>query len=208
MAPKKVDKLITLKGAKLVTLWRPKGGQTNNSPAYIYIYTYMSERPGCLWRFWRRLQTLACVRTWVSPGPIPGLKRSRPDSPCALFYSVSDPSRSWGGGHPGQSWSHPAPKLSFWDGAWTGQNRLLGHFWIWATERAQREALNDLYLQIARKQGNHTVVPEIIAQLILKLLFCNRLGVQSITQSIINSIEILPCDALRARCSSIFVTSN
>ena len=46
MAPKEVDKLITLKGAKLITLWRPKGGQTNNSPAhththtYIYIYIY------------------------------------------------------------------------------------------------------------------------------------------------------------------------
>ena len=38
MAPQKVDKLITLKVAKLITLWRPKGGQTNNSPAYIYIY--------------------------------------------------------------------------------------------------------------------------------------------------------------------------
>ena len=38
MAPKKVDKRITLKGAKLITLWRPKGGQTNYSPAYIYIY--------------------------------------------------------------------------------------------------------------------------------------------------------------------------
>ena len=30
MAPKKVDKLITLKVDKLITLWRPKGGQTNN----------------------------------------------------------------------------------------------------------------------------------------------------------------------------------
>ena len=38
MAPKKVDKLITLKVDKRITLWRPKGGQTNNSPAYIYIY--------------------------------------------------------------------------------------------------------------------------------------------------------------------------
>ena len=42
MAPQKVDKLMTLKVAKLITLWRPKGGQTNNSPAererYIYIY--------------------------------------------------------------------------------------------------------------------------------------------------------------------------
>ena len=40
MAPQKEDKLITLKGAKLITLWRPKGGQANNSPAYIYIYIY------------------------------------------------------------------------------------------------------------------------------------------------------------------------
>ena len=40
MAPQKVDKLITLKVAKLITLWRPKGGQTNNSPAYIYIHIY------------------------------------------------------------------------------------------------------------------------------------------------------------------------
>ena len=38
MAPKRVDKLITLEVAKLITLERPKGGQTNNSPAYIYIY--------------------------------------------------------------------------------------------------------------------------------------------------------------------------
>ena len=37
MAPKKVDKLITRKVAKRIILWRPKGGQTNNSPAYIYI---------------------------------------------------------------------------------------------------------------------------------------------------------------------------
>ena len=43
MAPKKVDKLMTLKGVKLITLWRPKGGQTNNSPVaiYIYIHTYI-----------------------------------------------------------------------------------------------------------------------------------------------------------------------
>ena len=40
MAPKKVDNLITFKGANLITLWRPKGGQANNSPAYIYIYIY------------------------------------------------------------------------------------------------------------------------------------------------------------------------
>ena len=32
---------------------------------------------------------------------IRGPKGSRPHSPCALFYNVSDPSRSQGGGHPG-----------------------------------------------------------------------------------------------------------
>ena len=37
MAPEKVDKLITLNVAKLITLWRPKGGQANNSPTYIYM---------------------------------------------------------------------------------------------------------------------------------------------------------------------------
>ena len=37
--PKKVDKLITFEVAKLITLERPKGGQTNNSYIrYIYIY--------------------------------------------------------------------------------------------------------------------------------------------------------------------------
>ena len=38
MAPQMVDKLTTLKVAKLITLWRPRGGQTNNSPAYVYIH--------------------------------------------------------------------------------------------------------------------------------------------------------------------------
>ena len=60
--------------------------------------------------------------------PIPGPKGSRPDSPCALFYGISDPSRSRGGGHPGPSWSHPAPEHSSQGRAWTGRNRLLGHF--------------------------------------------------------------------------------
>ena len=76
------------------------------------------------------IQTLAWVPSWARPGPIPGPRGSRPDSPCALFYSVSDPSRSRGGGHPGPSWSHPAPERSFQDQAWTGRNRLLGHFRI------------------------------------------------------------------------------
>ena len=76
-----------------------------------------SERPSAI-------QTLS----WARPGPIPGPRWSRPDSPCALFYSVSDPSRSRGGAHPGPSWSHPAPERSLQDRAWTGRNRLLGHF--------------------------------------------------------------------------------
>ena len=70
------------------------------------------------------IQTLAWVLSWARPGQIPGPRWSRPDSPCALFYSVSDPFRSRGGGHPGPSWSHPAPEPSFQDRAWTGRNRL------------------------------------------------------------------------------------
>ena len=43
---------MTLKVDKLITLWRPKGGQTNNSPAYAYIYIYIyaghiAFRPVC-----------------------------------------------------------------------------------------------------------------------------------------------------------------
>ena len=37
-----MDKLITFEAAKLITLERPKRGQTTNSPAYIYIYIYRS----------------------------------------------------------------------------------------------------------------------------------------------------------------------
>ena len=74
------------------------------------------------------IQTLASVLSWARPGPIPGPRGFRPDSPCALFYRISDPSRSRGEGHPGPSWSHPAPERSFQDQAWTGRNRLLGHF--------------------------------------------------------------------------------
>ena len=63
------------------------------------------------------IQTLSWVRSWARPGPIPGPKGSRPDSPCALFSSISGPSRSRGGGHPGPSWSRPAPERSFQDRA-------------------------------------------------------------------------------------------
>ena len=80
------------------------------------------------------IQTLAWVLSWARPAPIPSPRWSRPDSPCAkLFHSVLDPSRSRGGGHPvhpGPSWSHLRPERSFQDRAWTGRNRLLGHFQI------------------------------------------------------------------------------
>ena len=39
--PPKGGQLITLEVAKLITLERPKSGQTNNSPAYIYIHIYI-----------------------------------------------------------------------------------------------------------------------------------------------------------------------
>ena len=88
-----------------------------------------SERPrSLLLSLGGAIQTLAWVLSWARPGPIPGPRWSHPDLPCALFYSVSDPSRSRGGGHPGPSWSHPAPERSLQDRAWTGRNRLLGHF--------------------------------------------------------------------------------
>ena len=88
-----------------------------------------SERPrSLLLSLGGAIQTLAWVLSRARPGPIPSPRCSRPDSPCALFYSVSDPSRSRGGGHPGPSWSHPAPERSLQDRAWTGRNRLLGHF--------------------------------------------------------------------------------
>ena len=43
MAPKKVDNLLTFKGANPLTLWRPKCGQPSASPAYIYIYLYEKQ---------------------------------------------------------------------------------------------------------------------------------------------------------------------
>ena len=89
----------------------------------------MSERPrSLLLSLGGAIQTLAWVLAWARPGPIPGPRWSCPDLPCALFYSVSDPSRSRGGGNPGPSWSHPAPQRSLQDRAWTGRTRLLGHF--------------------------------------------------------------------------------
>ena len=96
---------------------------------FLVVVVPVSERPrSLLLSLGGAIQTLAWVLSWARPGPIPGTRWSHPDSPCALFYSVSDPSRSRGGGHPGPSWSHPAPERSFQDRAWTGRNRLLGHF--------------------------------------------------------------------------------
>ena len=47
MGPKKVDNLLTFKGANPLTLWRPKRGQPNNSPAYmcLILSIYMSLLP-------------------------------------------------------------------------------------------------------------------------------------------------------------------
>ena len=45
MAHKKVDKLITFEVAKLITLERPKGGQTNNSGIYIYVCWTATRKP-------------------------------------------------------------------------------------------------------------------------------------------------------------------
>ena len=88
------------------------------------------------------IKTLAWVRSWACPGPILGPRGSRPDSPCALFYRVSEPSRSRGGAHPGPSWSHPDPERSFQDRAWTGRNRLLGHFRILAAQNCKSRIAN------------------------------------------------------------------
>ena len=44
LPPPNVDNLLTLQGAHLLTLKRPKRGQTNNYPEYIYIYIYIRER--------------------------------------------------------------------------------------------------------------------------------------------------------------------
>ena len=80
-----------------------------------------SERPrSLLLSLGGAIQTLAWVRSWARPGPIPGPKGSRPDSPCALFYSISIPSRSQDGGHPGLVPSVPSrigldgPKQTSW----------------------------------------------------------------------------------------------
>ena len=98
-------------------------------PRKTFVLLLWSERPrSLLLSLGGAIQTLALVLSWARPGPIPSPRWSRPDSPCALFYSVSDPSRFRGGGHPGPSWSHPAPERSLQDRAWTGRSRLLGHF--------------------------------------------------------------------------------
>ena len=68
----------------------------------------VSERPrSLLLSLGGAIQTLAWVLSWARPGPIPGPRWSRPDSPCALFYSVSDPSRSEVGAIP----ARPGPIL-------------------------------------------------------------------------------------------------
>ena len=67
--------------------------------------TRISERP-------RSLLLPLGVPSRPSPGSDPRPVQIRPHSPCALFFSISDPSRSRGGGHPGPSWSHSGPECS------------------------------------------------------------------------------------------------
>ena len=71
----------------------------------IFCSTLISERP-------RSLLLPLGEPSKPTPGSYPG--------------PVQVPSRVRG--HPGPSWSHPAPERSFQDRAWTGRNRLLGHF--------------------------------------------------------------------------------
>ena len=74
--------------------------------------TYFREVPSnqlCYWELWGvpsvtyRLGNYPGQRFCV-PSRVRGGTPS-PDSPCAFFCSVSDPSRSRGGGYPGPSWS-------------------------------------------------------------------------------------------------------
>ena len=50
MAPKKVDNLLTFKGANPLTFWRPKCGQPSASPAYIDKATLKDPRTSFLCR--------------------------------------------------------------------------------------------------------------------------------------------------------------
>ena len=43
MAPLKVDKL-TFEVAKLITLERPKSGQTDNSPAFVSLFLLLNTK--------------------------------------------------------------------------------------------------------------------------------------------------------------------
>ena len=95
-----------------------------------------------MWKFKFNQKGLeVCYCLWGVPSrPLPGSDPGPVQVPSRVrggtvqirhvlcFNSVSDPSRSRGGGQPGPSWSHPAPERSLQDRAWTGRNRLLGHF--------------------------------------------------------------------------------
>ena len=119
-----------------------------------------SERPRSLLLSLRgAIQTLAWVLSWARPGPIPSPRWSHPDSPCALFYSVSDPSRSRGGGHPGPSWSHPGPERSLQDRAWTGRNRLPGHFRKTHTQNPKLPKKPRLHNFVLKIHANFCLLP-------------------------------------------------
>ena len=85
------------------------------------------------------------------PGPVqvPSRVRGGPVQicPCALFYSVSDPSRSRGGGHPGPSWSHPAPERFLTGSGLDGQKQT-----SWPLLSIPRSSANNLG-EIPREMG-------------------------------------------------------
>ena len=93
------------------SLRNPNGGKRPFSSDILRFV--FSERP-------RRLLLSLGVPSRPSPGSDSGPFRSHPGSEgvpsrFALFYSISDPSSSRGGGHPGSSWSNHGPERSLAD---------------------------------------------------------------------------------------------
>ena len=69
MAPKKVDKQITFEVAKQITLERPKGGQTNNSPAYT-VYIYICSCKVWFGKLFSPVFTIFCWPKWQMSCPM------------------------------------------------------------------------------------------------------------------------------------------
>ena len=100
-------------------------------------------------------------------GPILGPSRSHPEcegvpSRFAMCFVLQyfGPIQVPRWGHPGPSWSHPAPERSFQGRAWTGRNRLLGHFREKPpvkkppVRHSPSESLSPLILEFGRTQGD------------------------------------------------------